>query len=42
MLDDAVPVIHVQPRVTGLYTIEVAMERCGGAPCWYAVNVYTR
>ena len=41
-LADAVPVIHVAPRSTGQYTVEVTLQRCGGAPCWYAVNVYSR
>lgn len=41
-MDDAVPVIHVQPGITGQHTIEVALEHCRGAPCWYAVNVYSR
>jgi len=42
VLNDAVPVIHVRPSVTGQYTIETVMARCGGAPCWYAFNVYSR
>jgi len=42
VLDDAVPIIHVQPRVTGQYTIEAIMARCGANPCWFAFNVYSR
>jgi hypothetical protein len=42
VLPDDVPVIHVQPRLTGQHTIEVIMQRCTGAPCWYAFNVYSR
>jgi hypothetical protein len=42
ILADAVPVLHVQPRLTGQHTIEVMMQRCSGAPCWYAFNVYSR
>lgn len=42
ILADAVPIIHVQPAVTGQYQIEAAMIRCTGAPCWYAFNVYSR
>lgn len=42
VLDDAVPVIHIRPTVTGQYMVETAMARCGGAPCWYAFNVYSR
>jgi hypothetical protein len=42
VLADAVPVIHVQPSFTGEHRMEVAMARCTGAPCWYAVNVYSR
>jgi hypothetical protein len=42
VLPDSVPVIHVQPRVTGQHTIEVVMQRCTAASCWYALNVYSR
>jgi hypothetical protein len=42
VLDDAVPIIHVQPQVTGQYSIEVIMARCGADPCWFAFNVYSR
>jgi hypothetical protein len=42
VLDDAVPIIHVQPRVTGQYAIEAIMARCGAEPCWFAFNVYSR
>ncbi len=41
-LGDAVPILHVRPTVTGNYEVEVMMAHCGGAPCWYAFNVYTR
>ena len=41
-LEDDVPVVHVQPSVTGQYTIEAAMIRCEGSPCWYAINIYSR
>jgi hypothetical protein len=42
VLDDAVPIIHVQPRVTGQYSVEAIMARCGADPCWFAFNVYSR
>ncbi len=42
VLEDSVPVIHVRPVVTGNYTIETVMVRCGAAQCWYAFNVYSR
>lgn len=42
VLEDDVPVIHVQPGFTGQHTIEAAMVRCEGSPCWYALNVYSR
>ncbi|HYD72351.1 MAG TPA: hypothetical protein VEF55_04390 [Candidatus Binatia bacterium] len=42
VLRDAVPVIHVRPVATGNYDIEVIMERCDDAPCWFAFNVYSR
>ena len=31
VLDDAVPVVHVRPVVTGNYEIEALMQRCGAA-----------
>jgi hypothetical protein len=40
--NDAVPIIHVRPLVTGPYEVEAMMIRCTGAPCWYAYNVYSR
>jgi hypothetical protein len=42
VLDDAVPIIHVQPQVTGDYAIEAVMARCNGPQCWFAFNVYSR
>lgn len=42
VLEDAVPVLHIRPAFTGQHTIEVAMIRCSGDPCWYAFNVYSR
>jgi hypothetical protein len=42
ILDDAVPIVHIVPTVTGQYDIEAVMVRCNGAPCWYAFNVYSR
>lgn len=42
VLEDAVPVMHVRPRVTGQYTVEAVMTRCTGNPCWFAFNVYSR
>jgi len=42
VLEDAVPVIHIQPAFTGQHTIEVAMIRCSSDPCWFAFNVYSR
>jgi len=42
VLDDAVPIIHLRPAVTGNYEVEAIMARCGAAPCWYAFNVYSR
>ena len=35
-------VMHVRPAFTGPHMVEVAMQRCSAAPCWYAVNVYSR
>lgn len=42
ILEDAVPIIHIRPTVTGDYEIEARMTRCGAAQCWYAYNVYAR
>lgn len=42
VLDDAIPIIHVQPNATGQYAIEAVMVRCSAAPCWFAFNVYSR
>lgn len=42
VLQDAVPILHVRPAVTGNYEIEAIMARCAGSPCWYAFNVYSR
>jgi hypothetical protein len=42
ILDDAVPIVHIVPTVTGQYDIEAVMVRCGASPCWYAFNVYSR
>lgn len=42
VLDDAVPIVHIRPTVTGNYDIEALMQRCAGQPCWYAFNVYSR
>lgn len=42
LLDDAVPVVHIRPLVTGNYEIEALMQRCGAPTCWYAFNVYSR
>lgn len=42
VLADAVPVVHVVPNVTGQFTIEPMMARCGAEQCWYAFNVYSR
>lgn len=42
VLDDAVPIIHVRPAMTGNYDIEAVMARCAGDPCWFAFNVYSR
>jgi len=42
VLEDNLPVVHVRPRITGRYTIEVIMVRCASEPCWYAFNVYSR
>ncbi len=39
---DDVPIMDATPRTTGAYAIEVNMQRCATAPCYYAVNVYTR
>ncbi|MEQ1709059.1 MAG: hypothetical protein ABL864_12095 [Terricaulis sp.] len=40
--EGGVPVMHVRPAFTGSHMVEVATPRCGGAQCWYAVNVYSR
>jgi hypothetical protein len=37
-----VPALDVRPAATGAHVVEVAMLRCSAAPCWYAVNVYSR
>jgi hypothetical protein len=42
ILEDAVPIVRIQPLATGQYQIEAIMARCTGAPCWYAFNVYSR
>jgi hypothetical protein len=42
ILDDAIPIVHVRPLVTGQYEVQAMMIRCSGAPCWYAYNVYSR
>ena len=42
VLQDAVPILHVRPTVTGNYEVEAVMARCTGSPCWYAFNVYSR
>lgn len=42
ILDDAVPIIHVRPIVTGQYDVQAMMIRCSATPCWYAYNVYSR
>lgn len=39
---DATPLLTIRPRVTGAYTIDAIMVRCGGDPCWFAFNVYSR
>lgn len=42
VLENGVPALYVRPAATGPHVVEVEMLRCGGAPCWYAVNVYSR
>ena len=42
VLQDAVPVVHVVPSVTGQFSIEPNMARCSTQQCWYAFNVYSR
>jgi hypothetical protein len=42
VLDDAAPVIHARPPITGRYEIESAMAQCRADPCWFAFNVYAR
>jgi hypothetical protein len=42
VLEDSVPVIHVRPYATGQHAIDVEMQGCAGAPCWFAFNVYSR
>ena len=37
-----VPTLDVRPATTGAHVVEVDMLRCSVAPCWYAVNVYSR
>jgi hypothetical protein len=37
---DDVPVVAVQPRQTGIYTVEVSMASCSQEPCRYGVGVY--
>lgn len=34
--------VDVRPQTTGQYSIEVTMQRCAAAQCWYAFNIYAR
>lgn len=43
LMRDALPVIEVRPRATGVHEIEVLMPACAAAgPCYFAFNVYSR
>lgn len=43
LLADALPVIEVRPRATGVHDIEVLMPACAATgPCYFAFNVYAR
>lgn len=39
---DDTPLLDATPRATGSFTIEVNMQQCDAALCYYAINVYTR
>lgn len=41
-LTDDVPMVNVQPKFTGSYSVEVVMYQCNASPCYYAFNVYAR
>ena len=38
----AMRVVHVRPVITNPHTIEVTLDSCGEAECFYAFNVYAR
>ncbi len=41
-LPDALPVVEVRPRTTGVHEVEVTMARCLAPQCYFAFNVYAR
>jgi hypothetical protein len=36
------PMIDARPRMTGPHTIEVSMQRCAQAPCYFAFTIFSR
>jgi hypothetical protein len=36
------PMIDARPRMTGPHTIEVSMQRCAEAPCYFAFTIFSR
>ena len=41
-LTDAVPVVSVQPQVSGQFTAQAVMHTCNVSPCYYALALYGR
>jgi hypothetical protein len=42
LLTDDTPVVSVQPRRTGTYTVRAIMTTCSSQPCRYGIGVYGR
>jgi hypothetical protein len=42
LADDDYPVVEVQTRQDGTYTLRVVMAACSVEPCFYGVGVFTR
>lgn len=40
--DDDLPVVQVNPRWTGKFTIRTKMAQCSSNPCYYGVGVFAR
>jgi len=41
-LADDIPIIHIHPAITGLYSVQVVMNQCAAPTCFFAFNVYAR